>query len=90
MVELLSPICTYVEPGGLSELIPRVPAFNWRRTNQQAVEEKGTWPITSDDDASLSMTPEQAAGFMKAETAKEEVEEEAEDGGDDDDLDDMA
>lgn len=55
------------------------------------MEEKGTWPITSDDDASLSMTPDQAADFMKAEKVKEEEEAEAaEDGGGDDDLDDMA
>lgn len=60
------------------------------KTDQQVVEEKGTWPITSDDDASLSMTPGQAADLMKAEEVKEEAEEEAEDGGDDDDLDDMA
>lgn len=54
------------------------------------MEDKGAWPITSDDDASLSMTPAQAADFMKSETAKEEVVEEAEDGGDDDDLEDLA
>lgn len=66
------------------------PVFDRRRQHQQVMEEKGTWPITSDDDASLSMTPDQAADFMQAETVKEEAEEEAEDGGDDDDLDDMA
>lgn len=54
------------------------------------MEDKGTWPITSDDDASLSMTPDQAADFMTPEAVKEEVAEEAEDGGDDDDLDDLA
>lgn len=58
---------------------------------KQAVEEKGTWPITSDDDASLGMTREQAAEFMKPEKIKEEEEEEeSKDGGEDDDLDDMA
>ena len=54
------------------------------------MEDKGAWPITSDDDASLSMTPAQASDFMKAEATKEEVVEEAEDGIDDDDLDDLA
>lgn len=52
--------------------------------------DKGTWPVTSDDDASLSMTAEQAAEFMKAEKVKEEEAEEAGDDGDDDDLDDLA
>lgn len=54
------------------------------------MEDEGTWPITSDDDASLSMTVQQAAEFMKAEKVKEEEVEEAGDGGDDDDLDDLA
>lgn len=52
--------------------------------------EKSTWPITSEDDASLSMTPSQAEEFMKPEKANEEEEEEAEDDLGDDDLDDLA
>lgn len=58
--------------------------------DRQAMGEKGTWPITSEDDASLSMTPESAAEFMKAEEVKQEEEEAEEEAGDDDDLDDMA
>ncbi|CAM9257526.1 unnamed protein product [Ectocarpus fasciculatus] len=57
---------------------------------EMAMGEKGTWPITSEDDASLSMTPESAAEFMKAEEVKQEEEEAEEEAGDDDDLDDMA
>lgn len=54
------------------------------------MEDKGTWPIMSGEDGSLSMTPAQAADAMKAETFKQEVVVEAEDGGDDDDLDESA
>lgn len=52
--------------------------------------EKGTWPITSEDDASLSMTPDQAAEFMRPEEVKEEEQEEPDQDGEDDDLDDLA
>eukprot|EP00752_Nemacystus_decipiens_P011639 g10334.t1 len=74
----------------LAELKAKYQRGNNSHIWEMAMEDKGTWPITSDDDASLSMTPDQAADFMKAEEVKEEVVEEAEDGGDDDDLDGLA
>lgn len=66
--------------------------FNTSNNQQlaQAMGEKGTWPITSEDDASLSMTPDQAAGFMKPEEAKKGESEEPEEDAADDDLDDLA
>lgn len=53
-------------------------------------KDKGTWPVTSDDDGSLSMTPEAAEEFMKPDEAEEEPEAADDGGDDDDDLDDLA
>ena len=57
---------------------------------RQAAKDPGAWPITSEDDAGLSMTPQAAAEFMTAEAEKGQEEEGAHDAQDDDDLDDMA
>ena len=54
------------------------------------MKEEGAWPVTSDDDGSLSMTPRAAAEFMRSEVEKEEEEEADHDNDNDDDLDDMA
>lgn len=54
------------------------------------MNEEGAWPVTSDDDGSLSMTPRAAVEFMRAEVEKEEEEDVAHDHDNDDDLDDMA
>ncbi|CAM9149816.1 unnamed protein product [Ascophyllum nodosum] len=58
---------------------------------EMAAKDPGAWPITSEDDAGLSMTPQAAAEFMTAEAEKGQEEEGAHDAqDDDDDLDDMA
>lgn len=48
------------------------------------------WPVTTDEDASLAMSLDAAAAFMKMEQPKKEEEQSDGDDGDDDDLDDMA
>lgn len=53
-------------------------------------EEKAVWPVTTDEDASLAMSLDAAAAFMKMEQPKKEEEQSDGDDGDDDDLDDMA
>lgn len=66
------------------------PTPNASISTPQAAQDEGTWPITSVDDGSLSMTPQGAAEFMKVVAVKEEEEDGEDDAGDDDDLDDMA
>eukprot|EP00904_Undaria_pinnatifida_P011987 jgi/Undpi1/7919/HiC_scaffold_24.g10391.m1 len=56
---------------------------------EMVAKDQGTWPITCEEDESLSMTPQAAAELMKVEDIKQEEEEAEADEEDDDDLDDM-